>query len=285
MTLGRAPSHMVAVVMVNWRAAAMTLHAVNRVFDQTRPPDHVYIVDNGSDDGSTDVLRQSLASRSDRITVIESDHNLGFGSGCNRGIVPALKAGATHVWLLNNDALPEPDCLAALLRAADAAAQPLGAVGSLLVDPTGQEPPHFGSSMRPMAMSCSPILESRDLNRSFAWCTAASLLVSADGLRTVGAFDEGYFMYWEDADLNMRLRAGGFSLVCAAEARVIHGAGTSSASIPVQRYIWHFDSQRRFVGRYHSRPRAMQTALRVKYLLKAVYDRDLSRLRALLLHA
>lgn len=139
--------------------------------------------------------------------------------------------------------------------------------------------------MHPTAMSCSPVSASDDLDHAYAWCTAASLLVSADGLRKVGAFDERYFMYWEDADLNMRLRAGGFSLVCAPEARVTHEAGTSSASIPVQRYLWHFDSQRRFVASHHAWPRAMRAALRAKYLLKAMYDRDLPRLHALARHA
>lgn len=274
----------VAVVLVNWRAAQMTLHTVDLVLQQTLAPAHVFVVDNGSGDGSSEALRKALATHSTKITLIVNNDNLGFGGGCNRAIAQALAAGYGRIWLLNNDASPEPDCLDALVRAADAVtSKPLGAVGSLLIDPTGHCAPHYGSWMRPAMLSCEMAIEPNDLDRPYAWCTAASLLLEANALKAIGgAFDEAFFMYWEDADLNMRLKAAGFALDCAPDARVIHDAGTSSASIPVQRYLWHFASQRRFLAKHHRHPRLIQPWLRGKFLLKAAYDRDLPRLKALL---
>jgi GT2 family glycosyltransferase len=272
----------IAVVLVNWRAAAMTLRAVDLAFAQSRPPDHVFVVDNGSADGSAERLACGLAAHAGRATLIVNDRNKGFGGGCNPAIEAALTAGYVYLWLLNNDAEPEPDCLAALLRAAEAASEPVGAVGSLLLDPTGRQAPHFGSWMRAASLTCGGVARPADLDHRYAWCTAASLLLNAQAIKKIGGFDEGFFMYWEDADLNMRLREGGYRLLCAEDARVAHGAGTSSASIPVQRYLWHFDSQRRFLHKHHRHPRVAVPLLRAKFLLKALYDGDGLRFRALI---
>lgn len=267
----------VAVVMVNWRAASMTMRSVERAFHQTRRPDHVYVVDNGSGDSSAEQLHAGLERYGDRVTLLVNPDNKGFGGGCNPAIAAALAAGHDHIWLLNNDAEPEPECLAALLAAATDTPGRIGAVGSLLIDPTGHDAPHFGSWMRPATLTCGSVDTLDDLARPYAWCTAASLLLNADALTDVGAFDERFFMYWEDADLNLRLRNAGYAIICAPEARVLHDAGTSSAAIPIQRYLWHFDSQRRFLRKHHRHPQVAILWLRAKFLLKAVYDRDAKR--------
>ncbi len=272
----------VAVILVNWRTADMTLRAVKNVFCQSSPPEHVFVVDNGSGDGSVEVLREALGLMLERTTLVVNNDNRGFGGGCNPAITAALADGYRYVWLLNNDAVPESTCLAALLHTAQAADQPVGAVGSLLVDTTGLHKPHYGSWMRPGALTCGNVEQPDDLDRGFAWCTAASLLLDCSAISVVGGFDEAFFMYWEDADLNMRLRNAGFALLCAPNARVTHDAGTSSANIPVQRYLWHFDSQRHFLKKHHKFPIIARKLLRCKFLLKALYDRDTSRFRAIL---
>lgn len=272
-----ASRHGVAVVLVNWRAADMTMRAVEGVFRQDLVPEHVFVVDNGSGDDSPEILREALARTPERTTLIVNDDNRGFGGGCNPAISAALAGGYRHVWLLNNDAMPEPTCLAALIRTAQTVKGPVGAVGSLLVDSMGLGRPHYGSWMRPGALTCGNVERPEDMDRDFAWCTAASLLLDCEALSVVGGFDEGFFMYWEDADLSMRLRDAGFALLCAPDARVTHDAGTSSESIPVLRYLWHFDSQRRFLSKHHLFPITAKAWLRCKFLLKALYDRDGAR--------
>lgn len=263
----------------------MTLRAVGLVLEQSRPPGHVFVVDNGSDDGSVERLRAGLASWPDRTTLIINDLNKGFGGGCNPAIEAAVTDRYDYIWLLNNDATPEHDCLAALLYAAENATAPLGAVGSLLIDPSGCHAPHFGSWMRPTSLTCSYVTQQEELNHRYAWCTAASLLLNTDAIKAIGGFDENFFMYWEDADLNTRLRNSGYSLACTQYARVRHEAGTSSNSIPVQRYLWHFDSQSRFIRKHHRHPLVAKLWLRVKFLLKALWDRDVRRFRALFLRS
>ena len=60
--------------------------------------------------------------------------NLGLGGGYNVWMRLALERGAEFVWLLNNDAVPHPDTLQAMLLVMEGDAQ-IGAVGSVIYDP------------------------------------------------------------------------------------------------------------------------------------------------------
>jgi len=283
MTDGPVVRARVAVVILNWRAAEMTVRSVEQVLRQTIQPDTIYVVDNGSGDGSADYLRNAFATMDGNITLLVNADNLGFGGGCNTALAAAANGRHDFIWLLNNDAGPAPDCLEALLEAARRGPAPVGIVGSLLHDPMGHAHSHFGSWMNPVTLRCGSVDDAADLTtHRFAWLTAASMLVSTAALRVTGVFDPGFFMYWEDADLNMRIREAGFSLIVAPAARVEHSAGTSSATIPVQRYLWHFASQRRWLTKHHPHPHAAQLWLRAKYLIKAMADHDRARFLALL---
>lgn len=271
----------VGVVIVNWRAPEMTLQAVACVLAQSVAATRIFVVDNGSSDGSVDLLRAAPPFKDGSATLIESERNLGFGGGCNLALRAIAAAGLDFAWLLNNDAEPETDCLCELLRAASAAPVPVGLVGSLLIDPEGDADPHFGSWMHPVTLSCGAIGPASSDERHFSWMTAASLLVAVPALEAVGGFDEGYFMYWEDADLNLRIRKAGFSICGAQGAVVRHHAGTSSSSDTVRRYLWHFASQDRFIASHIPMPQFARLRLRLKFLAKAALDRDGARLGAL----
>ena len=60
------------------------------------------------------------------------------------------------------------------------------------------------------------------------WLSGACMLARTDGLRAAGGFDERYFLYWEDADLCRRLRAGGHHVRYVPAATAIHRVGQSS---------------------------------------------------------
>ena len=78
-------------------------------------PLHTVVVDNGSTDGTP----QRIAERFPEVHLIRSDENLGFGRGNNAGIRYALGQGATHFFLLNQDAWIYPDTVERLLGAED----------------------------------------------------------------------------------------------------------------------------------------------------------------------
>lgn len=247
---------------------------------QTHNLHRIYIVDNGSADGSIERFEEVLAGVVN-IEVLANPDNRGFGAGCNRALRQALGDGCDFVWLLNNDARPAPDCLSALVTTA-AGNPDIGMVGSWMTDPDQPAHDHSGSWMRPWLLSCGPVRTSDDLERQpYSWVTAASLLIRTEALARSGLFDESFFMYWEDADLAMRVRDYGYRIAIANNARVEHRAGTSSADIPVQRYLWHLRSQSLWLRKHHSRPTIARIILNLKFLAKAFADRDFKRLVAL----
>lgn len=270
----------VSVVIVNWRAPDETLAAVESLQLQTHKAHRIYIVDNGSADRSLETLEAAFGGMTG-IEVLANLDNRGFGGGCNRALEEAIGDGCGFIWLLNNDARPTADCLAALLATAAADAN-IGMVGSWLTDPDQPNHDHSGSWMRHWLLSCGSVQKSSDLERHpYSWVTAASVLIRTETLARIGLFDEAFFMYWEDADLAMRIRGAGYRIAIAKDARVVHSAGTSSAAIPVQRYLWHLRSQGLWLRKHHSSPAVAQILLKAKFLVKAVADMDLKRFIAL----
>jgi GT2 family glycosyltransferase len=59
------------------------------------------------------------------------------------------------------------------------------------------------------------------------YLTAASVLLRATAIREAGSFDQRFFMYWEDADLSLRLKKAGWKLAVAEDARVLHRESAS----------------------------------------------------------
>lgn len=272
----------VAVAIINWRQPAMTLSAVESVLGQSYEVKTILVVDNGSGDGSPALLKNGLSSFGSKTTLLNNKTNLGFGGGCNRALREILIADYDFVWLLNNDADPARDCLQALILKMQSFDKTPGIVGSWLIDPDEHHEGHYGSWMHPLTMACGNVTDESQLQYSYSWVTAASMLVSVPALKEVGLFDERFFMYWEDADLNMRMREKGFEIAGAQDAIVYHSAGTSSIKSPISRYVWHFQSQRIWLTKHHSHPRFSRLLLTVKYFMKSLLDLDFGRLRALI---
>lgn len=269
-TQGRNAS--TAAVLVNWRQPYRTIEAARALARQTITP-YVVVVDNGSGDDSVSVLRAALPD----VLIVERSDNGGFGAGCNTGIERAMSMDIDYVWLLNNDAIPEEHCLEHLL--ARAGSDPnVGVVGTRIREPNGTVVDHAGSIMSPLTFHCRYTLSEAEIaaNR-YAWITGASMLLSIRAIKEVGAFDTGYFMYWEDADLCYRLRRAGFTLVIAQQALVEHGAGTSSNQMRIKRFQWHLESQLRWVKLNYLIMTYGLVLVYLRHLIKSMLMRDWDR--------
>jgi GT2 family glycosyltransferase len=216
----------VTAVVVDWNGAAHS-RACLQALDAIRSDAalDVLLIDNGSDDASA---LAALAS-SPRVRVLRLSSNLGFGAGSNVGIRAALDAGVDWVWLLNNDAAPEPGALAAMLAAGRRDAT-IGAVGCVLDEGTPGAPSlvYGGGRVRFAAGVARHHARPVPIARLDYLC-AASMLVRRTALEHAGLFDERFFLYWEDVDLCVRLRGAGFRLAVADDARVRHRAHASQA--------------------------------------------------------
>jgi GT2 family glycosyltransferase len=116
----------VATVVVTYNRCAVLAETLDAVRAQTRPPDHAYVVDNASDDGTGELLTNRF---SDVVHVRMAD-NVGWSAGLAQGMALARSEGFDAFWLLDDDSPPEPHALEALVAATGEGSARTGIVGS-----------------------------------------------------------------------------------------------------------------------------------------------------------
>ena len=135
----------VYIILLNWNSAADTLRCLRALTLLRGVQARVVVVDNGSEPADLERLRSGIARWGLAVELVETGENLGFGGGCNVGMRLTLERGAEFVWLLNNDAVPHPEALQAMLRVmardGEVAAVGGGGLASALVQPRACQPP------------------------------------------------------------------------------------------------------------------------------------------------
>ncbi|SHF57869.1 Glycosyltransferase, GT2 family [Desulfacinum infernum DSM 9756] len=195
----------------------------------------VVVVNNGSADG-TECFLDEARKRHPFLRVVHLEHNHGFAKACNVG---ARHARGTLLVFLNNDTVVLPGWLEALVDA-HTREERAGIVGAKLLYPDGTIQ-HAGIGFRwiesggvrypwPVHLWRGVPLTAPQVNqrREMDAVTGACLLISKSLFEKVGGFDESYYMYFEDVDLNLKVRSLGKRVIYCPESVVIHFEGKSS---------------------------------------------------------
>jgi GT2 family glycosyltransferase len=205
----------VAVVVLNWNGWRDTVRCVRSLEASDYPNYEVVVVDNGSDDGSPERLREMCPA----ATVLAVGQNLGFAGGNNRGIRHALRSDARYVWVLNNDTVVDRQALATMVKTAEADPA-VGAVGAVIWTMDGARVLAWGGGDVDLRGGRSWYVVTP--HERLTYITGASMLLKTAALQDAGLFDERFFLYWEDTDLSWRLRRAGWTVRVAPDARVWH---------------------------------------------------------------
>ena len=211
----------VAVLVVNWNSGPLLARCLQSLARQRRRPDRVVVVDNASSDSSLDVAAPFL----DGAEIIRLQENTGFARANN---IAASAAGAVDALaLLNPDAFPEPEWLAALVDAAERHPGFTAFASQMRLDGTPDRLDGAGDSYHVSgrawrnghnaAAASWPAGE----YEVFAPCAAAALYRRA-AFDEVGGFDESYFCYFEDVDLGFRMRLQGHRSLYVPSSVVRH---------------------------------------------------------------
>ena len=107
--------------------------------------------------------------------------------------------------------------------------------------------------------------------RPVDWVMGAALLLRREAVEEIGLFDEGFFIYSEETDLQLRLRRAGWEVHYFPAATVVHHESQFSAEIPERRINEMWRSRHRYWRKHHSPLGARVAALStgVQYALRA----------------
>jgi GT2 family glycosyltransferase len=223
----------VAVVVPSWNGRRWLPGLFASLGAQTRPPDEVIVVDNGSTDGSVEWLRDADAR------LIELGANHGFSVAVNRGIA---ETACEAVALLNTDVELEPDWLArSLARLDDPRVGSVATKMVLMRDPSVVD--DAGDVLRRDGVAEQRGHGKPDGPRfsepGEVWgASGGAAVYRRTAVLGAGGFDERFFAYLEDVDLALRLRLAGWT--CAYEpvvARHARHGSDDSQSAPIDALV------------------------------------------------
>jgi GT2 family glycosyltransferase len=221
-----------SAVVLNWKDPARTVRCVAALV-VSPSVEHVFVVDNES---SGD-LRAALAAAGlmgEASTLVEVPENRGFAGGVNLAIQQSLDRGFDAILVMNNDAVVAEESISLLTGTLER--QPrTGLVGPRIVHADGSEE-SAGGHLVPMV----GITRHQPLSRTAPdFITWACVLVRSSALRDIGLLDEQFFMYWEDVDFSLRLRAGNWDFEICEQATATHEISTNRKSYPVAIKAYH----------------------------------------------
>ena len=210
------------VVVLNWNGRAFLGACLQSLLQQTYPDYRVMLVDNGSTDGSRDLIRDEFPE----IRLVPLPENRHFAKGSNAGLREALRdPECAYVATLNNDTRVDPEWLAQLVRHAT---PDVGMVATKLLF---MDRPHVinstGLAIAPDGSGMDRGWNQRDEGQyeesyDVFGASAGAALYRREALDSVGIFDEDFLAYYEDLDLAWRIRLRGWQARFAPRSIVYH---------------------------------------------------------------
>lgn len=262
----------VSVIVVSWNTKDLLRTCLRSVLEHTRGvPFEVWVVDNGSTDGSPEMVAGEFPS----VRLIRNATNRGFAAACNQAIAAA---DGRYILILNSDTQFIEDTARTLADFMDAHPR-VGALGCRIVSPDGTLAPSCYSSTsawKPFAFASgiyeiipygllSRLRPNGMLRRIFDfpdhgctmepdWFSGACMMLRREALDETGAFDETFRLFYEEIDVYYRLRRHGWRIVYTPGTTVVHHGGASwravahAANLQYYRSMSHF-YRKHFEGR------------------------------------
>ncbi len=214
----------VCAVIVTYNRKALLKECLEAVLAQTRPPDHVLVVDNASTDGTAEMLREEFP----QVEVLRLPENQGGAGGFHEGMKRAYEEGFDWLWLMDDDTIPRPEALEALLEAARLPLDPRPRVlASRQLLPSGL--PHPTTAFVNPTDLRHPLLwlRLRPRYRPIRWALFTSVLLHRSLVEEQGLPHKAFFIWEDDLEYTARALRRGLGLQ-VRDSEVIH----KSASKP-----------------------------------------------------
>jgi rhamnopyranosyl-N-acetylglucosaminyl-diphospho-decaprenol beta-1,3/1,4-galactofuranosyltransferase len=226
----------VTAVVVTYNRLKLLLEALAAVCSQTRAPDTVIVVDNCSTDGTAAAVRRNYPS----VQLVSLTRNTGGAGGFACGTALALAGGADLIWLMDDDTVPEPGALHALLDARRShPGGPAAVLASRVVWTDGRAHPMNTPRAKPFASKPERGAAAASGCLAIRSASFVSILVDAGLCRQRGLPQADYFLWNDDFEFTTRLLRGRTGLLCPASV-VVHKTAVfgGSDADPGERFFY-----------------------------------------------
>lgn len=247
-----------SIIIVNYETYDLTKQTVESVINHDQPFEYdIYLVDNGSKDGSIDKLKKRFLKESEDglIKFIINIENRGFAFANNLAL---QEIKSKYILLLNSDTVVVNNCLEDSLNYMKTH-KDVGALGCKVVLPDStldkacrRSFPDFNVSFYRMTGLSRLFPKSERFGRynltylnedetyEVDCIVGAFMLVRSQTIQEVGFLDESFFMYGEDIDWCYRIKAANWKIIYYSDAKIIHYKGASNSKKQNKRLTYEF---------------------------------------------
>lgn len=221
----------VSVVTPNYNGKDFLYAYFESLIKNSNEIGEVIIVDNGSNDGSQEFIRNYREKVDFPIVLIENSQNLGFAEAVNQGI---SKARYDYIFSLNNDTVVEKSAILELLNLLNTDGRIFSVSSKMvqfnnpeLIDDAGDDYTLLAyTKKRGNNQNLNNFIEVSEI---FSSCAGAALY-RKDLLEELDGFDSEFFAYMEDVDLGYRARINGYKNLFCPNAIVYHIGSATTGS-------------------------------------------------------
>ncbi len=233
----------VSIILVSYNTKDLTINCLKSVYEKTKELDfEIIVVDNNSQDGSVEMLEEEFPN----IKLIKNKENKGFGSANNIAI---KQAEGKYIFLLNTDTILDNNAIKIFFDFMEKEEnQNAGACGGNLYDENSNRIHSSGKlpSIKRIAFTsiglnlifknfykktfCTD--DAKEVNKvtKTGFITGADLFLRKSVIDKTGSFDEDFFMYYEDSELQYRIQKSGYLIYIVPNARIYHLTKTPKTS-------------------------------------------------------
>ncbi|ADY36303.1 glycosyl transferase family 2 [Phocaeicola salanitronis DSM 18170] len=228
----------VSVIIVNYNTKSITNECIKSVISQTKDVSYeIILVDNNSQDGSIDYF-----SNDKRICFIKSNRNIGFGRANNLAL---KRAKGKYIFLLNSDTILLNDAISIFYEKMEKASKNIACIGAYLLDKNfcpNQSYGEFLTVRRILKMALNSYSKKfHQKNKQTYWgkhydwmevemVIGADLFIRKEVIDKLGMFDETFFMYHEENDMQRRFNKSGYKMALILGPQIIHLEQASSST-------------------------------------------------------
>nr|MBN1230094.1 glycosyltransferase family 2 protein [Anaerolineae bacterium] len=276
-----------SIIIVSWNVAALLHECLVSVKSNLRTTPEIQceiiVVDNASSDESVQTIREKHPD----VALLTLEENTGYGRANN---LCFGRSSGQAILILNPDTVVLENAFDMLLTYLNQH-QEIGVIGPKLLnaDQSVQSSRRRFPTLRTAIFESTwlePIAPRRLLNRYYMqdidpdivtpvdWLQGTALLVRREAFEVVKGFDEAFFMYFEEIDLQKRIKEAGWEIVYYPPARIIHYGGKSSDQVVARRHIYFQSSKVRYFSKHHGQLIGMLvwTFIMLSYLWQLILE-------------